>query len=160
RIYKVSPAGKVTLAYATEDSQVLSLALAADGSVYAGTGPKGLLVRIPPEGEPQVIARHLGSYVWCLAVAPTGRAVYAGTGPKGRIYQVTPAGKARVFYTVKHDHVLSLALGEDGMVYAGADKGGLVYRIDAKSKGFVLYQAPQAEVRSLLVTADGVYAGT
>ncbi|HLJ96934.1 MAG TPA: hypothetical protein VKU02_27470, partial [Gemmataceae bacterium] len=78
----------------------------------------------------------------------------------GHIYQVTPEGKARIFYTTKQEHILALALADDGTLYAGTDKNGLVYRIDAQGKGFVLYSTPQTEVRSLLVTADGVYAGT
>jgi hypothetical protein len=160
KIYKVSAAGKVTVAYTSDDSQVLSLTLGPDGSVYAGTGPNGLIIRLPPAGEPEVIAKDLGQYVWSLALESDGKTIFAGTGPKGRIYQVAPGGKAQVFYTTKQDHILALALGPNGMLYAGTDKGGLVYRIDRKGKGFVLYQAPQAEVRSLLVTADSVYAGT
>ena len=133
---------------------------APDGSIYAGTGPSGLIVRIAPDGNARVIYDSPETYVWSLALDAKGETIYAGTGPKGRIYQLTPDGKASVFYTTKQEHILCLALGADGTLYAGTDKDGLVYRIDAKGKGFVLFQAPQAEVRSLLVTADGVYAGT
>src|SRR5437868_12857228 len=45
KLYKVTPEGKVSVAFDSEDSQVLCLALAADGAVYAGTGPRGLIVR-------------------------------------------------------------------------------------------------------------------
>jgi hypothetical protein len=160
KLYKVAPDGKVTVAFDSEESQVLCLALAPDGSVYAGTGPGGLIVRIAPDGKSKVLFHTSESYVWCLALDARGQTVYAGTGPKGRIYQVTPEGKGSVFYATKQEHILCLASGPDGMLYAGTDKGGLVYRIDARGKGFVLYNAPQAEVRSLLVTPDGVYAGT
>jgi hypothetical protein len=159
KIYKVTPAGKVAVAFTSSDSQVLSLALASDGAVYAGTGPGGTVVRIPPRGEAKVIARQLGMYVWCLAVDGRGEAIYAGTGPKGRIFRMTTEGKSKVFYQTKQQHILCLALG-GSKVYAGTDKGGLVYRIDARGKGFVLYQAAQSEIRSLLVARDGVYAAT
>jgi hypothetical protein len=159
KIYRISPEGKVSVAFTTEDSQVLCLAAASDGSVYAGTGPSGMIIRIPPRGAATVISKNLGEYVWCLAIDGTGQNIYAGTGPKGRIYQLTPEGKARIYYTTKKEHVLSLALGANDTVYAGTDKGGLIYRI-VKGKGFVLYQAPQSEIRSLLVTPGGVYAGT
>lgn len=160
KLYKVSPAGKVSVAFDSEDSQVLCLALAPDGSVYAGTGPSGLILRIAPDGNARVLYDSPESYVWSLAVDARGEYVYAGTGPKGRIYRVTPEGKASIFYTTKQEHILCLAVGQEDVVYAGTDKGGLIYRIDAKGKGFVLYDAPQAEVRSLLVTPDAVYAGT
>src|SRR5262249_35020294 len=126
----------------------------------AGTGPSGLIICVPPEGKPRVLAEDLDAYVWSLALGADGKTLYAGTGAKGRIYRVTAKGKAAVFYTTRQEHILSLAMGPDKMLYAGTDKNGLVYRIDPKGKGFVLYNAPQAEVRSLLVAAEGVYAGT
>jgi hypothetical protein len=160
KLYKVSPEGKVSVAYTSPDCQILALALAPDGTVYAGTGPSGLVVCIPPGGKTRVLAEDLGSYVWSLAYDHETRTVYAGTGPKGRVYQVTPDGKASVFYATRQEHILALALGAQGTLYAGTDKGGLVYRIDRKGKGFVVYNAPQGEVRSLLVTPAGLYAGT
>lgn len=160
KVYKVTPEGKVSVAFASQESQVLCLAVAADGAVYAGTGPSGLIVRLTPDGKSKVIYHSPENYVWSLAVHPTTKAIYAGTGPKGNIYEVTPAGKARVFYSTKQEHVLCVATGPDGTLYAGTDKNGLVYKIDAAGKGFVLQQTPQGEVRSLLVGADGVYAGT
>jgi hypothetical protein len=160
KIYKVTPAGRVSVAFESQESQVLCLALSADGAIYAGTGPSGLVVRIAPDGNSRVIFDSPENYVWSLAVDPAGQTIYAGTGPHGRIYQLTAAGKASVFYATRQEHILAVALGPDGSLYAGADKNGLVYRIDPKGKGFVLYSAPQAEVRSLRVTPEGIYAGT
>jgi hypothetical protein len=161
KLYKVTPDGVASVAYTSADSQVLSLALAPDGTVYAGTGPTGLVVALAPgSAKARLVAEDLDGYVWSLALDQGGKTLYAGTGPKGRIYQVTPDGKASVFYTTKQEHILCLARGPGGALYAGTDKGGLVYRIDRKGKGFVVYQAAQPEVRSLLVTAEGVYAGT
>src|SRR5690349_5498325 len=44
KIYKVTPDGKISVAFASEDSQILCLALASDGTLYAGTGPGGLVL--------------------------------------------------------------------------------------------------------------------
>jgi hypothetical protein len=161
KLYKVHADGTVTLAFTSPDSEILCLALAPDGTVYAGTGPNGLVVTLPPEGKARIVAEGLGAYVWALVLDAERKTLYAGTGPKGRIYQVSPEGKASVFYATRQEHILCLAMGPDNVLYAGTDKGGLVYRIDLRGKGSVLYQAPQGEVRSLLVAADGgVYAGT
>jgi hypothetical protein len=159
KLFRVTPEGKVSVAFAGDDSEVLCLARAADGSVYAGTGPAGHIVRVDPKGEARVIADLPDAYVWALAVDSQGT-LYAGTGPRGRIYRLTPGGKPAVFYTTRQEHIHCLALAPDGTLYAGTDKAGLVYRIDAQGKGFVLFSAPQTEVRRLLVTPDGVYAGT
>jgi hypothetical protein len=160
KIFKVAPDGETSVAYTSEDSEVLCLALAPDGSIYAGTGPGGHLVCLTPDGQSRILFETPDSYIWCLAVDPGGERIYVGTGPKGRIYEVTPQGKAKVFYATKQDHILCLTLGPDGNLYAGTDKNGLVYRFDARGKGFVVYNAPQAEVRRLLVGPDGVYAAT
>jgi hypothetical protein len=160
RLYKIAADGKVTIAYTSEDSQILCLAVAADGSVYLGTGPEGRVVRIDPRGAAKVLFEGKEQYVWSLAFDARGEALYAGTGPKGRIYKLAPDGQATLFYATKQDHILCLAAGLDGSLYAGSDKAGLVYRIDAAGKGFVVFSAAQAEIRTLLVTPDGIYAGT
>src|SRR5206468_3229162 len=145
KIYKVTPDGKVSVAFASEDSQILCLALASDGTLYAGTGPGGLLLRIDAKGDGKVLYKSPETYIWCLAVSADAETIYAGTGPKGHIYEVTAQGKAHIFYTTKQEHILALARGVEGMLYAGTDKNGLVYRIDAQGKGFVLYSTPQTE---------------
>jgi hypothetical protein len=160
KIFKVPVEGKPTVVYAGQQSEVLCLVLASDGSIYAGTGPNGQILRIDPHGQTKVFCETGEGYVWSLAIDPQGRSLYAGTGPHGRIYRINGEGKATVFYSTRQEHILCLAADKDGMLYAGTDKGGLVYRIDPQAKGFVLYQAKQGEIRALKVTTDAVYAGT
>src|SRR5439155_25947051 len=114
----VASDGKVSVAYTSEQSQVLSLALAADGCIYAGTGPVAQVVQISPTARPRVLANLEESYIWSLAVDPKTQAIYAGTGPKGKIYHITPDGKARLFYDTRPDHVLRPAVGAGGTAYA------------------------------------------
>jgi hypothetical protein len=160
-IYKVSADGKVALAYHSADNQILCLALAADGTIYAGTGPSGQIIAIPPDGSAGAVCTSGEAYVWSLAVDSEGKTIYAGTGPKGRIYRITrPGNKASLFYATKQEHILCVTIGSDNTLYAGTDKNGLVYKLDAHGKGFVLFHAPQSEVRRLLVTPAGIYAGT
>jgi outer membrane protein assembly factor BamB len=160
KIFRITPEGKVSLVFDSEDSQVLCLASGTDGTIYAGTGPSGHIICISPEGAARVLCATPESYVWSLAVDKNNDSIYAGTGPKGKIYRVTTQGKAEVFYATRQEHILSLAIAPDGRLYAGTDKNGLVYRFDSRGKGFVLYHAPQAEVRSLLLSTGGLYAGT
>src|SRR5207244_3377453 len=98
KLYRVTTDGKVSVAYSSDDSEVLCLARSSDGSVYAGTGPAGHVVRIDPQGAARVIADVPESYVWSLAVDASGTTIYAGTGPHGRVYRLTPDGKPTVFY--------------------------------------------------------------
>jgi hypothetical protein len=160
KIFLVTPEGKITVAYESQDTEVLCLALAKDGSIYAGTGPKGKIIRIGPNGQGAEFFQTPESYVWSLAIDPTSQLIFAGTGPKGRIYQVTPEGKGNVFYSTKQAHILCLAMDSRHMLFAGSDKNGLVYRIDPTGKGFVVYNAPQSEVHHLVVSEDRIYACT
>src|SRR5947209_7413037 len=88
KVFKVTPAGEVSVAYAGPDSQVLCLAVGGDGAVYAGTGPGGRVVRIAAEGEAKTFCDFAAGYVWALAFAPEGKSIYAATGPKGRLYKI------------------------------------------------------------------------
>jgi len=160
RIFTVTQEGKVSVAYDSQDTEVLCLALANDGSIYAGTGPKGKIIRIDPNGQGTLFYQTPESYVWSLTLDPKSQTIYAGTGPKGRIYRVTADGRGSVFYSTKQEHILCLGLDSQGMIYAGTGKNGLVYRIDGTGKGFVVNHAHQAEVHRLVVSDDKVYACT
>ena len=161
KVLRVTPAGKVSVIYEHKGGLVLSLALTADGTIYAGTGPEGKLVRIPPKDEPPQVIETGESYIWALLPAKNGPEIYAATGPKGRILKITPEGEGKVgtFYQTKQDHILCLTTG-NGSLFAGTDKQGLIYQIDAQGKGTVLHQTPQGEVRSLLFAGGTLYAGT
>ena len=80
KIYKSTPAGKVTVAFDSQESQVLCLALAPDGSIYAGTGPSGLIVRLAPDGNSRVICDTPENYVWSLAFSVDGKTLASGSG--------------------------------------------------------------------------------
>lgn len=159
KIYKVTNDGKAEVIYTSPDSQVLCLAHGPEGTIFAGTGPGGAVLRITGD-KTTVLSEELDPYVWNLVYEPQSKLLFAATGPRGRIFQLQPDGKASVFYTTKQEHILRLALGPKNTLYAGTDKGGMIYRIDARGKGFVVFHTPQAEIRSLLVTEDAVYAGT
>src|SRR5262249_43684612 len=68
KILKISPSGDVSIAFASEDSQVFSLATAADGDIYAGTGPSGQIIRLTSEGKTEIFFKSPEAYIWSLAI--------------------------------------------------------------------------------------------
>jgi hypothetical protein len=160
KVFQVTSAGDVSVAYSGPDSQILCLTLGGDGAIYAGTGPGGRIVRIAADEAPRVVCTTEENYVWALTVAADGHTLFAGTGPHGRVYKVTPDGKAVVHFRARQEHILSLARGDNDVLFAGTDKDGLVYRIDGGGTARVLFQANQPEVRALVVADGAVYAGT
>jgi hypothetical protein len=160
KLFKITPDGTVSVAFDSEDTQILCLLAAPDGSIYAGTGPSGLIVRIAPDGNSRVLHDSPENYIWSLAYDEKTQTVFAATGPHGRIYKINAEGKAELFFQSRQDHILSMVRASGGTIYAGTDKQGLVYRIDSAGKAFVLFQAPQAEVRCLQLIGQALYVGT
>ena len=114
KLYKITPDGKASVVLSSKESHIFCLAATPEGTIFAGAGPTGKILRITPDGKVQTVADKLDSYVWSLAYDPGSQTLYAGTGPKGKIYKITADGKMSVFYATKQEHILCLALGEQG----------------------------------------------
>jgi hypothetical protein len=79
QLWKRSAAdGKWSLVYDSAHNHLLCVAIAPDGSVYAGSDGEGLIYKVAPGGKASVVYDAPQSEVRCLAVAPDG-SVYAGT---------------------------------------------------------------------------------
>jgi hypothetical protein len=76
-VVRVEAGGKTSVYYRADDPFVIALAVADDGTVYAGTGGgKALLYRITAPGRGTVIHDFHGDNVHAIAIAPRG-VVYA-----------------------------------------------------------------------------------
>ncbi|MGD0059513.1 MAG: hypothetical protein ABSD58_08860 [Verrucomicrobiia bacterium] len=76
KVFHVSPDGKVEEWFAAEDSNILSLALDANGALLAGGSDRGLLFRITEKGKGVVLHEFAEDEVKALAV--NGDDVYIG----------------------------------------------------------------------------------
>jgi hypothetical protein len=160
KIFKVSPDGKSTVLYDSDEQHIFTLALAPDGSLLAGTAPHGLVLKITPDGKATTHFKTGKTYVWKLVVDAQG-AAYAATGTKAEIFKIAPDGQGASLFAAKHNHILALALAKDGSLFAGCDGDGLIYRISPQGKAFVMYDANQEEIHTLLAADDGaIYVGT
>ncbi len=127
KIYKVRQ-GRAEV-FATIKDATGVFALAADtrsNALYAGTGPKGTVVRIDPSGASSVYFETDAPFVVSIAVGDDG-AVYAGTSGKGLLYKISAVGRASVLYDFPGDdsHTLdvhAIALGADHSVWAIANE--------------------------------------
>lgn len=158
--------GRLTLAPAVVpllqpgQAAVWSLARAADGSVYAGTGNRGRLYRIAPDGKNSLVWTADQPEIFAVAVTPGGD-VLAATSPDGRVYRIGTNGKAAEFFNPKAKYIWSLALAPDGALYVGTGAPANVYRVDRSGHGELWYQSGQGHVTSLAVDSQGrVLAGT
>jgi sugar lactone lactonase YvrE len=167
-IYKIGADGKQSVFARTGTLEVHSLVTGTDGTVYAGTSPDGLLLRIAPNsgGKPARLMKADEKYVLALALSPDGKTLYAGTGgPKARVYRAAAdgTGKPEVIYESAEGSVTALTVAPDGAVYAGTAPGGLVVRVAGPktARPLPLYDATESAITGLAVGDDGiVYAAT
>ena len=154
-VYRVDMGHNLSVALKTPDPDVLSLAVAADGTTYAGTAPHGAIYRIPRVGAaPTTPFFKTGKhYVLALAVDAAGN-VYAGTDG-GTIYRVTPDGKGSIWYQSTESHICALDIAANGDVLAGTSPSGLVYRITAAGKASVLWDTGDTSVSALTSMPNG-----
>lgn len=101
---------------------IWSLALDAEGGLYAGTGEQGRLYRIDKDGGAHLLAELEEAHVMALAVDGSGRLI-AGTEPGGRVYRISSDGTISVLHDSPYGEVNTLLVGEDGAVFAGALSG-------------------------------------
>lgn len=140
---------------------VYSLARAADGAVYLGTGNDGRVFRLRGQQvEPFATTGQL--LVSALAMGEGGT-LFAGTLPEGRIYAITAAGQ--VSELVRPDetqHVWALAWDpERRTLFAGTGPDGRVYAIDRQGRAELWWDSSASHVMSLALGPDGdVFAGT
>jgi hypothetical protein len=72
KVMHVDASGASSIYFSTDDTFVVSLALAPDGTVYAGTSGKGLLYRITAAGRANVLYDFPGADVHAVALGPGG----------------------------------------------------------------------------------------
>ncbi|MCA9576136.1 MAG: hypothetical protein R3B40_30510 [Polyangiales bacterium] len=138
---------------------VYSMARAADGSVYLGTGNDGKILRLRGDRVEEV-ARTGQLLVASLALDTDGT-LYAGTLPEGRVFAVAPDGAMRELVRLEEtEHVWALVVNGNTLL-AATGPHGRVYSIDRRGHAEVYYQSNASHVMSLARDADGtVYAGT
>jgi hypothetical protein len=115
---RLDAGGKVDVLCKTPETYVWSLAVSSDGkSVFAGTGPKGRIYAITPDGKARVFYTTKQEHILSLGMGADGL-LYAGTDKNGLVYRIDPQGKGFVLFSAPQAEVRSLLVAADG-VYAG-----------------------------------------
>jgi hypothetical protein len=133
-----------------KETAVSSLAVDKRGNVFAGT-TSNKVYRLA-QGKADVFAtlEDVDS-VLALAFDPSGTSLYAATGSQGRLLRIDPAGTPSLYFKADDPFVVSLAVGDDGVVYAGTSGKGLLYRVVGPGRASVLYDFPGEDVHAVAV---------
>jgi hypothetical protein len=139
--------------------QVWSLAEAPDGTIWAGTGGDGRVVRLRAGQPDETVFDADEPNVF--AVASSGNRVYAASSPDGRVYVIDGTSPARPFFDPTEKYIWALAVDATGRLWVGAGSPAAVYRVEQDGTSKVMYRPPAGHVVTLARDADGrVLAGT
>jgi hypothetical protein len=140
-------------------AQIWSLATSPDGTIWAGTGGDGRLIRVRPGQSEETVFDSSETNVFAVAV--NGSRVYAATGPDGRVYVIDGAAAARPFFDPEEKYIWALAADAAGQLIVGAGSPAVIYRVASDGTGTPIYKPPAAHVVVLGRDASGrILAGT
>jgi sugar lactone lactonase YvrE len=137
-----------------------TLVAGPDGSLYAGTGNEGKVLKIGRDGKTTDFFVAPEMEIHALAPAPNG-GLYVASSPDGKIYRVSADGTSTPFFDPEDKYIWALAVAPDGTVFAATGQKGNIYRITPDGKGTVFYKTNTTNVVSLAIDKNGnVLAGT
>jgi sugar lactone lactonase YvrE len=131
-IFRITPDGKGTKIFSTQEKYVTALSLDPnDSRLYAATGGGQGKVYAIPLASPstgKVLFASAEAHLLSMVVGPDGQ-IYAGGSPDGLVYSITPDGIGKILYDASEANISSLAVDSNGVVYAGTSPRGVVYKI-------------------------------
>src|SRR5215471_6468035 len=101
---------------------IWSLVFDKQGRLLVGTGDKGVIYRVTPDGKEAPFYETDETHIVSMAIDNDGNLI-AGGDPKGYVYRITPEGKAFVLYDSGLREIHSVAVAPNGTIYAAAMSG-------------------------------------
>ncbi len=161
----LSREGRLMLAPAMEtlfsagQPAVWSVARAANGRLYLGTGHGGRVYEVDSSGKGRLLWTAAEPEVFAVALDKKD-VLYAATSPRGKVYRIEK-GRAEEFFAPGETYIWSLAFAGDGALFVGTGDEGKIYRVDGSGKGELYYDTGQRHVTCLAFDAAGrLLAGT
>jgi hypothetical protein len=163
---KLSRATKTLLEQDPRVSAVYALAQTPDGTVYAGTGPQGVVLRVKDDKVDTALTVENSVGVFSLAVDGQGRLLVGTGGETGHIYRVDkpddPQSKPVELYSSSDvQYVWAMKVAPDGTTYAATGPNGQLVAITPDAKASILFDSTESNLLSLAY--DGkqtLFAGT
>ena len=153
KVLKIDRKGGVSELFAAPEPEVFAVWADPDGTVFAGTSPRGKVYRIA-QGRGEVFFDPGQTYIWSLARGKDGN-LLVGTGTDGKVYRVGAGGRGDVLFDSDDTHIRALEVMADGDVLIGTAGEGLVLRLARDGSARTLYDAAQPEVVALAAAPDG-----
>lgn len=144
---------KLDTLFSSDQPGIWSVAQAADGSLYLGTGHRGRLYKVDPSGKSTVLWTADQPEIFAVALDSKG-AVYAATSPDGKVYRVEN-GKAIEYFAPAARYIWALKFSPDGALFVATGDQGKIFRVTSAGHGEVYYETGQAHVTCLALDREG-----
>ena len=161
---RLSRAVKSLLGQDARVSAVYAMTQAPDGTVYAATGPEGVLLRI--NGDKIDTAAEVGenTNLFSLLVDSSGNILVGTGGDEGQILRIQGQGARpqSIFRSPGVQYVWSMVQTTDGKLYAATGPNGQLFEIDpASGSSKVLLDTDENNLLCLLSDGgDMLFAGS
>jgi hypothetical protein len=140
-------------------AQVWSLARASDGTLWAGTGADGRVIRLRTGQPEETVFDSPENNIF--AIDASGTRVFAASSPDGKVYVLEGTAPARVFFDPTEKYIWALEVDGSGRLWVGAGNPAVIYRVAPDGSNQVIYRPPAAHVVSLATDGAGrILAGT
>jgi len=161
---KLSRATKTLLEHDARVSSVYALAEGADGTIYAATGPQGILLQLKGD-KVSTFATLEDQNVFSLLIDHDGRLLVGTGGEQGRILSLDPAKPAdkplEIFKADKVQYIWKIAQTADGFLYVATGPEGQIFEIKPDRAASVVLDTKENNILSLISDGkDTLYAGT
>ena len=114
--------GQAATFFDPDDKYIWSLVVDRDGNVFAGTGDKGTVYKISPDGKGVRFFASKTAHAVSLAF-DQNRQLLVGTGAPGRVFRVDAAGKGFLLLDTTYQEIHSIRVDPKGVIYAAAQSG-------------------------------------
>ncbi len=121
KVYKIEN-GTAKEFFDPKAKYIWSLLFDKQGRLLVGTGDKGTIYRVTPDGKGTTFYDTDETHIVTMAMDKDGNLI-AGGDPKGYVYRITPQGKAFVLYDSGLREIHSVAVAPNGTIYAAAMSG-------------------------------------
>src|SRR5262245_31957254 len=121
KVYKIEN-GAAKEFFDPKTKYIWSLVFDRQGRLIVGTGDKGVIYRVTPDGKGNPFYDTEETHIMSMAIDRDGNLI-AGGDPKGYVYRISPEGKAFVLYDSGMREIHAVAVAPNGTIYASAMSG-------------------------------------
>jgi len=157
RVPLQSPTAKPQLVFRSGDQHIRSLAVATDGTIYAGSDGAGLIYRIAPDGKPFALYAAPKHEITALALDTAGNLYAAAVGDRKppALPPLPASGQPTVAITILQPGS-AISATNNSIVPDGSE----IYRIDPDGTPLRLVALQQDVVYALTVRNNALFAAT